>query len=263
MKFTEPNILKISNVDFNPQNQYFFKQMANSFFGKFLQKSNKSQTVFVRTQNQLEELLIPDYKKVKSIFPFHDFCQVEVEKNLTKLPPNRNYNCYIGGQITAYAREVIYNHMTTIEQSGGTLYYVDCDSIIFTLPQENVLPVPISDAVGDFKFETHGEISSFYSFGPKSYTIAYNTTKQNVSTKVKGLSLKAAEFQHELSNEMFCSYLLSDKVEKKEILQLRNRRQPNGSYKKEFETFTFQNHFSKKRVVDKFKFTSYPYGWFQ
>jgi G:T-mismatch repair DNA endonuclease (very short patch repair protein) len=261
MDFKEPNILKLSNIDVNSENQFFFKQMANSFFGKFLQKPSQTQSIFVRTQSQLEDLFT-DITYVKSIFSFGEFCQVEIKKNLNKLPPNRNGNCYIGGQITAYAREVIYDYLNVVENSLGTLYYVDCDSIIFTLPKDVEIPLTISHAVGDFKFQIEGEILSFYSFGPKNYTLTYKANDQiKVYTKVKGLSLQAEAFQHELDNNLFTHFLLSNSSQQKEIFQLRSKKMPNGETQQHCQTFTFKNHFTKNRILDKTNFTSYPYGW--
>jgi hypothetical protein len=261
MNFSEPYELKISNIDVNPRKQFFFKQMANSFFGKFLQKTNKTQTVFVANQAQLEELFVEE-KNVKSIYSYGNFCQVEIEQNLKKLPPNRTGNCYIGGQITAFAREIIYNHLLKIENAGGTLYYVDCDSIIFTLPVNKKFPVSMSHAIGDFKFELEGEIINFYSFGPKNYTIMYEAhSMKKVATKVKGLSLKGVEFQHEITNEIFQKFLDSTKHEEKEIVQVRMRKKSDGLYSQMYQPFTFRNHFSKRRIVDKSNFVSFPYGW--
>jgi hypothetical protein len=259
MEFNDPYTLQLSNIEVNINKQYFFKQMANSFFGKFLQKTNKTQTIFVSTQSQLEDIVADN--AVKSLFSYGNFCQVEIERNCKKLPPNRTGNCYLGGQITAYAREVIYDHMLKIEQNGGDIYYVDCDSIIFTVPNSQEMPVTISHAVGDFKLELEGAIQNFYSFGPKNYTITYDVNGiKKVSTKVKGLSLKEVEFQHELTNKIFYNYLSSAKREEKEILQLRTKK-IKGSYKRHYETFTFRNHFSQRRIVQKSNFESFPYGW--
>jgi DNA polymerase elongation subunit (family B) len=171
-------------------------------------------------------------------------------------------NCYIGGQITAYAREVIYDYLSVVEKSFGTIYYVDCDSIIFTLPKETKIPLQISDAVGDFKFQIHGEITNFYSFGTKNYTLTYNeegVTK--ISTKIKGLSLEGVKFKQQFTDEIFTNYLFSTKQEEKEIVQLRNKKLPNGSYEKKFQIYTFRNHFSTKRMLKKPNYVSYPFGW--
>jgi hypothetical protein len=177
------------------------------------------------------------------------------------LPPNRVYNCYIGGQICAYAREVIYNHLNVIASKNGTLYYVDCDSIIFTLPKHDLLPVVISDALGDFKNEVPGQILSFYSLGTKNYTIVYKTpeNEQKILTKVKGLSIKNIAFQHEINENKYSKFVESEKFESKSILQVRKAK---VSVAPKFRNFVFSNHLTQKRILqNKELFITYPYGY--
>ena len=98
-----------------------------------------------------------------------------VEPNNLKLPPNRKSNCYIGAQLTAFARQTIYEHLQTLNQVNATIYQIDCDSIIFSLPKSTRIPLILSDAVGHFKREVTGEIISYYSMGPKNYCLTFHT----------------------------------------------------------------------------------------
>jgi hypothetical protein len=254
--------LNLTNVSVNEQKKQFYKYMANSFFGKFQQKRNKTQSIFVANQNQLEETYFAEDKNIVDIFCFNDeFCQLLIEKNVLKLPPNRMYNCYIGGQICAYARQVIYNHLEIIEKNNGTLYYVDCDSVIFSLPKSQKLPVVISDALGDFKNEIFGEILSFYSLGPKNYTIIYkaeNETKK-LLTKIKGLSLRNIAFQNEINEDIYRSFVESNKIESTSVLQIRKTK---SRIAPKFQNFTFSNHLTPKRLLlNKQLYITYPYGF--
>ena len=80
----------------------------NSFFGKFGQKSNPRQTVFITDQSQIDTL-VSSNEKIHDIFTVNEnLCIAEVEKNLKMLAPNRNGNCYIAAQITAFSREFIH-----------------------------------------------------------------------------------------------------------------------------------------------------------
>jgi hypothetical protein len=243
--------------------------MANGFFGKFQQKKTKPQTRFVRSQNNLESLYFSNFE-ITDLFCINDnFCKVQiVPKDEQKIVPNLKNNCYIGGQIIAYSREIIYEHLNTIETNGGTLFQVECDSVIFSLPSNQNLPVCVSHALGHFKHEINGEILSYYSFGPKNYSITYkNCLTSNIETitKVSGLSLNNVMFKNELNEKLFSEYLSNlNSLQQKTIAQVRTK-----EIKKTNEIIsilgkvTYSNQISSRRIL-KPKSTdliTLPYGF--
>jgi hypothetical protein len=111
--------------------------MANALFGKFEQKNNKSQTLFLNNSLILKIFI---FRRIKLRIYFvltKKYAKFKIIPNNLKLPPNRKTNCYLGAQITAFARQVIYEHLQTLISSNATIYQIDCDSIIFTLPRKS------------------------------------------------------------------------------------------------------------------------------
>ncbi len=269
MNLKDPFFLKPSNITNNVAKRTFFKLMANGFFGKFSQKQNKSKTVFASNQQELENIYFSNVA-IKEIFCLNDdICQVQIQPDNFKLPPNRKTNCYIGGQITAYARQIMHEHLTSILRIGGTLYQTDTDSICFTLPQQASIPILVSHAIGHFKNEIDGTIISFHSLGSKNYSIIYkNGDKLTAVTKIRGLFLKSHVNENEIDDELFDDYIekfAKSKKCSKVINQTRFKRLKTNPLQvhPQIEKVTFTNDVSNKRYIDfnSNNFTTFPYGY--
>jgi hypothetical protein len=267
MNLTNPFLLKPTEIESNKSKKTFFKLMANSLFGKLEQKHNKAKTLYVSNQTELENIFFSE-NKIDDIFCVtDDVCQVQITPNELKLKPNRKSNCYIGAQVTAYARQTIYTHMQTLIQHSALIFQVDCDSIIFSLQDKLLIPLELSDAVGHFKFEIQGEILSFYSLGPKNYSLTFckNGMFETIS-KVCGLSISNSFQKDLLNDQLFDFYItqfLNDKQEKVFIMQQRNK----SNFKKfkinsVLENVMFTNNLSKRRyVLESQNFLTMPYGF--
>ncbi len=269
MKLNPPFCITLKNVQNNLGKRNFFKLMANGFFGKFSQQQNKCKTIFASNQNELEKIYFSDVE-IRDIFSLNDqICQVQIKPNDFKLPPNRKGNCYIGGQITAYARQIMHEHLTSIIQAGGTLYQTDTDSICFSLPKNNTNPLRISHCIGHFKNEINGKIISFHSLGSKNYSIVYKKHEQFFAiTKIRGLSLKNHINQDKIDSSLFDFYL--DQFAKsthcsKTIDQSRFKRLRSNQFQvhPHVDKITFNNDVSNKRFTDftSKNFKTFPYGF--
>jgi hypothetical protein len=155
--------------------------------------------------------------------------------------------------------------LNTIEKSGGVIYQVECDSIIFSFPKLKPLPVSLSHCLGDFKSEIDGEIISYYSFGPKNYTITYQDKNDSIQTitKVSGLSLKNAILQNELTPALFKKFLENfESLQTKCLTQIRTKRK-HFEIKSNFEQCTYSNSLSKRRFLKKnsIELILYPFGY--
>jgi hypothetical protein len=266
MKLEPPFNLTVTNVQPNESKRFLFKQFANNFFGKFTQNVNKPQTVFVRSQNNLEQLYFSNNSEIVDFYCLNDdICQVQILKKESNAVPNLKSNLYIGGEIVSYARQIIYEHLNEIEKTGGKIFQVECDSVIFSFPIDKPLPVNVSDCLGDFKFEIEGEILSYYSFGPKNYAITFkdDCNKIKTITKISGLSLKNAIFENEIPESLFNEFLKNfETLQTKCLPQLRTK-------KKKFqinsivEQCTFSNKVTKKRYLKKEgnELILYPFGY--
>jgi hypothetical protein len=137
------------------------------------------------------------------------------------------------------------------------------------MPNFEILPIEISEAMGDFKFEIDGEILSYYSLGTKSYCITYKDKKGNTksTSKICGISLKSkanADLVDENLFDFYISQMLKNKQEKFFINQKRHRNffeklkvLPN------FINVTFSNNLTTRRLVDLNapNFKTFPYGF--
>ena len=241
--------------------------MANALFGKLEQKNNKSQTLFLNNQSEVEDIYFSE-NKIDDIFCLNEeICQIQIVPNSLKLPPNRNTNCYIGAQITAYARQVIYEHVQSLITSNATIYQVDCDSIIYTYPNNQPVPLKVSSAVGHFKYELNN-ITSFYSLGPKNYSITFESNNLSETLlRIRGLSLNNSLNKVNIDNQLFKFYVsqfLKQKSQQIFVKQFRRK----GDFKKlkvssQIEQITFSNDLSKRRNIDfsTRNFLTLPYGY--
>ncbi len=267
MELTPPFNLTLENVHPNKNKKTFYKLMSNALFGKLEQKNNQTKTLYVTSQRELENSFFSE-NKVDEIIPLNEnVCQLEIKCNELKLKPNLKANCYVGGQITAYARMVIYEYLLQVVNSSGSLYYVDTDCIFFSLPKNSVNPLPISDAVGHFK-EVYSNIESFYALGPKNYVVRYKENGNlKTVTKIRGISLASFYLQNEITSTTFQNYMakfLSNTIEEKQVNQVRTKRfKSDNSISTNLELFTFCNDVSSKRLVLKEdpKLSTVPYGY--
>ena len=174
----------------------------------------------------------------------------------------------MGAQITAYARQVIYENVQTLVTADAIIYQIDCDSIIFTLPKNKTLPILVSDAVGHFKHEIDGEINTFYSLGPKNYSISF-TSKNGSETlsRVRGLSLNNSLNEVKLDDKLFKFYVSQFLKQKSEMLLIKQYRSKadfrNLKIRSQIEQITFTNSLSRRRNIDFNSpgFESFPYGF--
>ena len=268
MDLTEPFMLKVNEISPNLQKRTFYKLMSNALFGKLEQKNDKSQTRFVNKQSDLEDIFFSENKIQDLTCINNEICQVQVSQNELKLPPNRKSNCYIGAQVTAFARQIIYTHLQTLNNVNATIYQIDCDSIIFALPKQTNIPLQISDAVGDFKFELKGNIINFYSLGPKNYTLTFEKDgKCETISKVRGLSLNNSLNKNVFNDELFKLYI-DQFLQNHPAKMLINQYRIKGNFKRlkvssELEQITFRNDVSNRRIVDSktLNYKTIPYGF--
>ncbi len=190
MQFTDTN-LALTRDKMNPckTKRSTFKMLANSMLGKFSQKPNYPQILYVRTKKDVEEIFSEE--EIVDVLPIsEDICEIQVEN--VDDTPKRNSNCIIGAYITAMARIKLHSHLCELQKHKFRLFYVDTDSIIFSGENNLKVPLSCSPCLGDFKHElgAHSKIKAFSCLGRKNYCISYtqgNTEKSMI--KVSGLTL--------------------------------------------------------------------------
>lgn len=258
-----------SMINPNLKKRNFYKLMSNSLFGKFIQKSNKPHSKYLNCQDELDELFYTG-AKIEDLFCISEnVCLANLSVNLCKLPPNRSQNVYVGSQITAYAREVIYKHlMKLMEIPNCKIYQMECDSLFFSLPNNAQCNLNFSPSLGHFKHVYDGEILGFYSLGQKQYCVNYceRDTLHSIF-KISGVCLKnrynSAQL-NENSFELFLDKFIEGNNQKFIFLQKKCHSDFINlkviSYQ---QKFTLTNKLSAKRFVNVFdtKLSTYPFGF--
>ncbi len=194
MQFSTALQLQMNDIQFNPSKQETYKLLANSMLGKFAQRSQFPQTLFVNSQEQIEEAFAKN--ELIDFFPVtNEICQLEVLPNEDlKRGPKRSGNCVIAAFVTAYGRIHLHKTLLNLKENGFEPYYVDTDSIIFAGPKQKALPLSISPCLGEFKHELGAKatIQSFACLGRKNYCINYKVDNtQHTCTKTSGLLLSS------------------------------------------------------------------------
>lgn len=251
----------------------FAKLALNSFLGKFSQSIDKPLQKIVSSENEIAKYFYSKTYEITDIFCLNKFfCQIEVQrKRKTLLQPNLSSNCVIGAQIVALARQFMHKKMIELESIGGTLYYSDTDNLIFALKKTLKNPLQMSSAFGDFKYEIPPDckIFSFYSLGPKNYSISYkdnNGISSNI-VKLRGITLSNVSNKNIIDTSVYDTFLanaLKKKFIQIGIPQLRLRsskytKTKSSSFQKSF----FSNSLEAKRIIDKKSqnYLTHPFGY--
>jgi hypothetical protein len=168
-------------------------------------------------------------------------------------------------------RKFIYEKSEQIEDQGGIVLSIDTDAIIFALPPGVQSPLVYSHAFGDFKnvLGSNVEIESFYSLGPRNYSITYKDsfgTQQHL-LKVKGLSTKSSNNCNIISPKIYHDFI--NRQFHKDICQIylpQMRKKIEKQTKKFHEILTyfeFGNEIHAKRYIipNEKNYNCYPFGY--
>ena len=270
MNFEAPFILTPLNIEPNKSKKLFYKLMANSTIGKLGQRNDKNKTIYVSQKSQIEDIYFSPNKIEDIFFVNKNFCQVEIKPNPTKIPPNRSSSCYIEAQLTSYARQIMYEHLITVANTGAIVFNVDCDSIIFAQLKNTPCPLIVNDSIGNFKNELGNvNIISYHSLGPKNYSISFeNDNKIQTVSKVRGLSLTSITHQTLLNEKLFQEFIEQYFKGQKlhcQVPQYRLRGDFNNlKVMSNIKLMRFANDITSRRMLRKNlenPYVTYPYGY--
>ena len=263
MDLKAPFALTPENVSPNEEKKKFYKEIINSIYGKLEQRSDKPKTIFVNSQSELEDVYFSDLKILNILCINEQTVQLSVKPNVDKLLANRETNIGLGGQLVSFARMLIYEKIIEVDKIGK-VFYSDCDSIFFSLPKKQTIPLQISDSVGHFKFVyPPGSVTNFICLSPKNYMVSYEIEgKIKTVSKIKGISLSSFYVKNEINSATFNYFLsksLSEEVEKKHLVQLKFKKEKQNP---KLQLIRHTNAITSRRIT--FKnckyFTSLPYG---
>lgn len=272
MQLEGPLMLKKESISENSSHKELYKLAANALFGKLQQRNDHTKSLYASSQLELEEKFFENEDNIQNIICHNDLlCELLIRPDPLKIAPNRQASCYIGSQITSYARQEIYTHIMSLLNSKATVFYVDTDSVYFSISKQIPIPVPISHSLGHFKHVIKGQILSFHCLGPKNYSISYRNEKNEVLlySKVRGLTLGNVLLSNEINIDLYNEYIsnfVQAKPLKKEINQLKIKNAPKMTQLKtsklEILSFTNQINIERKIVLDNI-YSSLPYGFIQ
>ena len=271
-KMNLPLNLSIQNTSYvcNPAQKQLYKDMMNSFFGRFALHTNFKHHYFCRNLFDIQRLAAKDNCEIVDIFPISEnFCEIELNEP-TKIKPNIEGSLYITSEINALARKYIYDKMELIKSVGGIIIGVDTDAISYALPPGVSDILCYSDAFGDFKhvLGEQSKITSFYSLGPRNYSITYceNNVEKHL-IKVKGLCTTSVNTDNMLSPTTYSDFLekrFQNQFDSIYVPQMRKKIDKQHKHFFEILThFEFGNEIHTKRYVKDCDtlFVTYPYGF--
>lgn len=255
------------------QKRNFIKLALNSFLGKFSQRSDHIINKIVSSESEISKYFYSKTFEITSLFAINEnFCQIQLKrKRKTLIPPNLKGNCILGAHVVAFAREFMHKKMMDLEKIGAKIFYIDTDSLIFSLKKNQLIPFDFSLCFGDFKFEIpeSNQILNYFSLGPKNFAIQFETENGVIKdlVKLRGVTLTNITNKKIVDSNLYDFYLkqfLKNKKVNKAIPQVRKR---TSKYKKikiqTFEKTFFTNSIKSKRIINKQckHLSSFPFGY--
>ena len=176
--------LEPANIVKNAGRKQVAKLMLNSFWGKFGEKPNKTQTFTVTSPAELYNIIEDQKNNIHDIrICTEDIVEVDVSKAKEEIVTSSKTNIFIASFTKASARLELYNYLDMLQEQ---VLYFDTDSIIYLW--RNGLPqVETGPFLGQMKDETEGEpIQEFVTGGPKNYT--YKLQNGKSECKIRGFT---------------------------------------------------------------------------
>ena len=254
-----------TNIQKNPGLRALAKMMLNSMWGKFGQRTDKTQVKEFDDPRKFTEFLESDKYDVRYVSVLsEEVVEIHYKHKVEDNPISIRLNIFVACFTTCWARLRLYEALDLLRER---VLYFDTDSVVFqSLPgQPNP---PLGDYLGDFKDElSNGDyIVEFASGGPKNY--GYLTKNGKQECKVRGISLNS-EGSRQLNYNVLRQNVLDDiqrpleiHVRQTEVVKpyhiVRNATQYVLETKQ--QTKKYQMVYNK-RVIDPDTFKTYPYGY--
>ena len=255
--------LEYENVKPNPGLKATAKLMLNSFWGKFGQRENLSQTEQCTSPQELFNITEDNTKQVQEIrFCTEDVIEVVFKNKEEVIAPSNKTNVFVAAFTTCHARLKLYSYL---ERLGQQVHYYDTDSVIYRW-KEGLPRIETGDFLGDMKNEVEGDhIVEFVSGGVKNY--GYKTAGGKVECKVRGFTLNVRG-KEVLNYETMKKLVLKELKEgKRSLLEVNNPSYFKRNTKRKDiglveQTKKYRLVFDK-RVIDPESMKSYPFGYCQ
>lgn len=253
----------------NPGLRYIAKLCANSLWGRFAMRLDRTQTEIVSSPSRIYELLDNGSLEVTGIVPLSNYkMRVSYKYKKRCAREDSNSNLVIAIFTTSYGRAELYKHMQAVEEKadgpkGSKLVYTDTDSVLFCCKRDEPPPIPAGRFLGEMTDECpRQDIQEFICGGNKNYGLKMRDLETGTSSttqKVRGIT-----FNHETSD------VLSYEVMKRLVLAQPDCKSITLTYDRigrdaKFNVFTRRMHkiyrpVFRKGTIDK-QLHIYPYGY--
>lgn len=248
MSFTGSLRLNEKNVKKNLEERTQFKNLLNSLFGKFSQK-NYPYSCFVSEKSVLDEYFSTG--NIVDVTPINSkIMQVQMQHQTDRAKIDLKSNCVIGAFITSFSRVDMNINIQKLAKHGHSLFYMDCDNLVYSSQIGNPNPLKIGPCFGEFKDEFEGEeILEYFALGKKNHTFTLKSQEGVVRTvsKIRGLSMSAVMPKKAFSPDTYSSFLKSYLLRHKRSIYVPQHRTKKG--KSHIQDFSFSNDVSPQRVI--------------
>lgn len=270
MKFCDKLKLTLENVERKEKEISMIKSCGNSIFGKLSQKADFPRNIYVLSYSELIQFYRSIKYSIEDILVINsDICQVVVRPKKDILQVNRNTNVILASYVFGLSKIKMQKHIMELLEKKAKIFYMDTDSLAYSLPKSTQTPLKVSNCYGHFKsLVSDSEIVSFVTLSPKTYSLVCHkngTTKKII--KLKGLALNSVYLSEYVNPKTFDHFLISylhDVMTYIRVPQIRNKiSKVSKSINPKLETHFFRNELTKKRALiktDKDIFTK-PYGY--
>ena len=183
-------LLEFDKIQDNPGLRLLAKIMLNSFWGKFGQRANLTQTTYIDDPVQFIDMMSSDQQEVKNVRFINDnSVQLDWVYSSDFIEATSRTNVIVAAYTTAQARLKLYSYLHPL---GERVMYCDTDSVVFTSGHGEWDP-PLGDFLGDLTDEApNNQITKFVTGGPKNYAYCLakpNRKGQTSICKVRGITL--------------------------------------------------------------------------
>lgn len=260
-------LLEKSKIKVNQGLRSLAKLMLNSFWGKFGQRENFTQTTITEDPSQLYEMLSNPNIAVNYIQDINeDMIVINWEYIEEAIEPSPNVNVAIAAYTTTQARLILYNYLAKL---GERVLYYDTDSIIYIKrPLTQCYNPPLGNYLGDLtdelaEYGAGSYITEFVSGGPKNYAYCVKSTKHGeicTVCKVKGINLNFKNSQ-QINFDTIKRMIIAEEEEEEENIILENthiRTKRDHSVVTVNERKSYKINFMKRVRTD--DYDSLPYG---
>ncbi|XP_070571147.1 uncharacterized protein [Ptychodera flava] len=161
-------LLDRENISANPAMRSLFKLLLNSFWGKFGQRDNLPQSVYISDLQSFYDILNDDKKEVSNVYLVNEeLINVTYTESEEFVRSNPRSSVVLACYTTSQARLKLYETLEKFQEDQ--LLYFDTDSCIY-ISRSGQYDPELGSCLGEFTDELAGNfITTFVSAGPKCY----------------------------------------------------------------------------------------------